>query len=98
MVRQLGGHMLDRSADLGMLLAQAKETLKEALWIGMHDTLLQDLARLSAILKVELEPMYSNVTPGCRSLSDVDPAITKRLSELSTYDLELWNWMKASIS
>lgn len=92
MVRQLGGHMLDEPTDFPALLEKAKETLREAFWVGRQDTLDADLHRLGALLGCGLEMRRTNVTRDRRSIGDEDPRVINRLYALNGYDLQLWKW------
>lgn len=92
MVRQLGGHMLDPPAELPALLEAAKETLREALWVGRTEAL--DLAKLGGLLGCDLVPKRENVTEGRPPLETEDPRIIASLYELNGYDLQLWHWAK----
>lgn len=97
MVRQLGGHMLDRTGDLDALLEAAKTTLREAVWIGFHDRIAADLARLGDILEAKVRPSRENVTPNRRAVGDEDVAVIERLRTLSAYDQELFAWAKTTL-
>lgn len=96
-VRQLGGHMLDRTGDPGALLEAAKATLREAVWVGFHQSIAADLARLGEILETDLRPSRENVTPNRRALVDEDSAVIERLHSLSAYDRELFAWAKTTL-
>lgn len=92
MVRQLGGHMLDKPVDMPALLDQAKETLREAAWVGLHDHLPQDLDRLAHLLGLDMPNRRDNVTPNRSSYLTEDPRVLDRLYALNGFDLQLWHW------
>lgn len=95
MVRQLGGHMLDEPTDFPALLDAAKETLRQALWVGRQGAL--DLASLGSLLGRPLTMQRENITEGRPSLEAEDPRVIARLYELNGYDLQLWNWAHHAI-
>lgn len=98
MVRQLGGHALDTPDDLPALLENAKETLRQAFWVGRRNTIDADLARLSALLGAEgLTPVQANVTPNRPPIETEDPAVVERLRALNDYDLQLWRWAQREL-
>jgi hypothetical protein len=98
MVRQLGGHMLDETANFPVLLENAKQTLRDALWFGRQETMSTDIARLSQILECELDMTYSNVTPNRPSLLNEPQEIIDLIVDLNAYDIQLWKWAEQQIS
>ncbi len=93
MVRQLGGHMLDKPDCLPELLERAKETLRSAAWVGTYSTLNEDLGRLAAQFGLEIAMRRDNVTPQRATYDTEDPRVLNRLYELNGYDMQLWNWL-----
>ena len=97
MVRQLGGHMLDEPTDLDTLLLNAKQTLRDALWVGRQEALEADLPRLSSRLGSELNQVRANVTPSRPAYADESPVLLSRLRALNAHDLELWEWANQAL-
>jgi hypothetical protein len=92
MVRQLGGHLLDNPGDLPGLLDAAKDTLRQAFWVGRQQTMDMDVERLGGLLNCKIQPVRENETPG-RPGHDFDPPeIIERLQAGNTYDTQLWRW------
>lgn len=94
MVRQLGGHMLDEPTELSELLKKAKETLREALWVGRQGSMEADLRKLGAILGCDFTIVNANATPSRPSFAAENPQVLDRLYALNGYDLQLWDWYR----
>jgi hypothetical protein len=91
-VRQLGGHMLDDPIDFEELLARAKRTLTEALWVGFQHRLEQDFSCLQQLVNGNMALQIQNVTAGKPAADEEDPEVINRLLDLSIYDRALWSW------
>jgi hypothetical protein len=96
MVRQLGGHMLDRpaEADFPVLFERAKQTLREAMWVGFNETMGSDISRLAKIVGAPLCETRENVTPERPPMKSEDPGLLNRLLALNQFDLQLYRWAK----
>ncbi len=92
MTRQLGGHLLDEDPDLDLMLERAKQTLRQALWVGRKDALAADLKVLSRCLGRDIPERRENVTPTRKGKQDQNPAVVKHLEAQNQYDFRLWNW------
>jgi hypothetical protein len=92
MVRQLGGHILDRSSNLDVLLERAKRTLRDCAWVGRHDRIGQSIASLERELGVSLQMQRDNVTENRPARAVERPEVISRLNALNQYDFELWRW------
>jgi hypothetical protein len=96
--RQLGGHVLDLEIDLRRAFEVAKQTLREAAWVGFTEMLPGDLPggltalgrQLPELARLELPRL--NVSAGQRSLADIDPATVAKICELNRYDLDLYQF------
>lgn len=97
MVRQLGGHILDLEGDLERLLEAAKETLREAIWVGFHDRIGADLQRLGACLGADIQPARENVTPNRCAVSEEDTALIAQLAARNEYDRALFDWASQTL-
>ena len=97
MVRQLGGHMLDAPVDFPGLLEKAKETLREAFWVGRVETLPADLERFGTLLGCGLEIKRENVTEARPPIDAEDPRVLDRLHALNDYDFQLCRWWENEI-
>lgn len=97
MVRQLGGHILDLDGDLEQLLEAAKETLREAIWVGFHDRIDTDLQRLGACLGADIQPAWENITPNRCAISEEDSALIADLTARNEYDRALFDWANQSL-
>lgn len=97
MVRQLGGHLLDPPNDFAAQFQRANEALRGAFWVGYHDSLESDVARLGRLLGRDLKMRRDNITPGRPRIDDEDPALIDRLRAMNEYDLQLWSWAKQEL-
>jgi len=95
-VRQLGGQQRDSNLDLRAALKAAKENLKRCAWLGIHDRLDADLARLRRLADFAALPdlpkeRVTEVRPACE---EVPEHLRRRILDTHPYDLELYHWAR----
>lgn len=96
MTRQLGAHCLDGTANLRAALRRAKRLLKRCKWVGIYETLTQDMARLPEDIPSlgGLALPRERVTPQRPSVSEIGEKLRARILELNRYDVALYEWLR----
>lgn len=95
--RQLGAHALDFGADLDLSFTRAKALLSLCAWVGFHDTVDSDLnclrKKFGAFKDLPQLPKV-RVTSQRIGVDDIPKKLRRRIAELNTYDIALYEWAR----
>lgn len=96
MVRQLGGHMLEPANNYEELYSAAQQTLKEALWVGRQDDMIDSLKKLSCIIGCNVTPRHKNISPEEIVIENKEE-VCEKLRQINNWDTRLWAWAQKNI-
>jgi len=98
-VRQLGDHVLNLDANHEKALENAKNTLRSAAWVGLHENLAADIVKLEKIFPqaAGLRLQWLNRTNGKESVKELSPGLIEKIAAFNRYDLALYRFARQEI-